>query len=138
MWDVRDRKVVPYPGNLDEYLQHLEARLRPARAVKTRKRRARRRRLPEKDRKRLEAEARQAAARKLGPLKKEIAKLEARISELEAAQKEREAQLVDPAFMADYAKSRPVLDAHSQAAAELEKAMARWEAASSELASLGS
>ena len=86
--------------------------------------------------KRQEAEARQAKSAKTGPLKKEIAKLEARIAELEAAQKEREAQLVDPAFAADFAKSRPVLDAHREAAAELEAAMARWEEASTELAAL--
>ena len=136
VWDVRDRTVVPYPGKLAEYLAHLDAEAaarakgEDVGAVKEEKGPS------EKDRKRLEAEARQAKSAKAGPLKKEIAKLEARISELEAAQKEREAQLVDPAFTSDFAKSRPVLDAHREAAEELEAAMARWEAASSELASL--
>lgn len=138
VWDVRDRKVVPYPGNLADYLVHLDAEA-AARArgedvvVKSEEKGP-----TEKDRKRLEAEARQARSQRSGPLKKEISKLEARIAELEAAQKEREAQLVDAAFMADYEKSRPVLDAHQKAGSELETAMARWEAASAELASLQS
>ncbi len=136
VWDVRDQKVVPYPGNLAEYLVHLDAEAAA---------RAKGEELPapgevkvvsQKDRKRLEAEARQAKSALVTPLKKEISKLEARIAELEAAQKEREEQLVDPAFAADFAKSRPVLDAHREAAAELEAAMERWEAASTELAAL--
>ena len=139
VWDVRDHKVVPYPGNLADYLVHLDAEaaarakgeeVKPAVAGEAKA-------LTEKDRKRLEAEARQAKSAKLGPLKKEVAKLEARIAELEAAQKDREAQLVDPAFAADFSKSRPVLDAHREAAAELEAALARWEAASQELSELG-
>ncbi len=140
VWDVRDRKVVPYPGNLADYLLHLDgeaaARARGADAqveVESAANKA-----PEKERKRVEAEARQARSQRMGPLKKEITRLEAKIAELEATQKSREAQLVDATFMANYDKSRPVLDAHAQTAAELEKAMARWEAASSELASLGS
>ncbi len=140
VWDVRDRKVVPYPGNLADYLLHLdgEAAARARGADVQVEGEGAANKAPEKERKRLEAEARQARSQRMGPLKKEITKLEAKIAELETAQKEREAQLVDAAFMANYDKSRPVLDAHSAAAAELEKAMARWEAASSELASLGS
>ncbi len=136
VWDVRDRKVIPYPGNLADYLSHLDseasARARGADVqVESEANKA-----PEKDRKRAEAEARQARSQRLGPLKKEVARLEAKIAELEAAQKAREAQLVDPVFAADFQKSRPVFDAHREAGEELEKALARWEAASSELASL--
>ncbi len=138
VWDVRDHKIVPYPGNLADYLVHLDDEAAA---------RAKGEDLPTpgqgaeksgsaKDRKRLEAEARQARSAKAGPLKKEVSKLEARIAELETAQKHREAQLVDPAFASDFSKSRPVLDAHREAAAELEAAMNRWEAASSELAAL--
>ena len=132
IWDVRERKVVPFPGTLDEYLHHLEleagARERGETAVA-----AADRKLTEKDRRRLEAEARQAKSARTGPLKKELAALEARIAELETAQKAREAQLVDPAFTADYAKSRPVMEAHREAAEALEQAFARWEAVSQEL-----
>jgi ATP-binding cassette subfamily F protein 3 len=137
VWDVKDHKIVPYPGNLADYLVHLDAEASA---------RAKGQELPapgqakesgQKDRKRAEADARQARSAKTGPLKKEVTKLEARIAQLEAAQKEREAQLSDSAFAADFAKSRPVLDAHREAAEELEAAMARWEVASSELSELG-
>lgn len=138
VWDVKDHKIVPYPGNLADYLVHLDAEASA---------RAKGEELPApgqggdksvsgKERKRLEAEARQAKSSKMGPLKKEITKLEARIAQLETEQKAREDKLVDPSFSADFAKSRPVLDAHREAAAELEAAMNRWEAASSELAAL--
>ncbi len=139
VWDVRDHKIIPYPGNLADYLVHLDAeaaaRARGEEVVvpKAGDPKA----LTEKDRRRLEAEARQSRSSRLGPLKKEITRLEARIAELEAAQKAREEQLVDPAFAADFTKSRPVLDAHRVAAAELEAALARWDAASTELAGLG-
>jgi ATP-binding cassette subfamily F protein 3 len=133
VWDVRDRRVIPYPGNLAEYLEHLEKeaageKVAPDAAGVAGK--------PAKDRKRIEAEARQAKSAKTGPLKKEIAGLEAKIAEIETAQKEREAQLVDPSFAADFAKARPVMDAHRDAAEELEAAYARWEAAQRELSEL--
>ena len=133
IWDVRDRRVTPFPGNLVEYLHHLELEARPPEEAAG----------PagvggggEKQRRRAEAEARQALSQKKGPLKKEIATLEARIAELESAQKEREAQLVDPAFAANFAASRPVLEAHRVDATELERLYARWEAASTSLAAL--
>ncbi len=139
VWDVRDKKIVPYPGNLAEYLAHLDQEAAAqARGEDSDVRPEGKSATPEKDRKRLEAEVRAQRSQRIGPLKKEITKLEARIAELEASQKEREAQLVDPSFAANFTKSRPVLDAHREAAAELESSLARWEAASSELSSLGS
>ncbi len=137
VWDVREHKVVPYPGNLAEYLVHLEAETAAREKADVPGAAPAAKGLSEKDRKRLEAEARQARSQKAGPLKKEVSTLEARIAALEEAQKGREAQLVDPAFAADFSRSRPVLDAHREAAAELEAAYARWEAASAELAALG-
>lgn len=134
VWDVRERRVVPYPGNLDEYLAHLEleaaAREEGRAAVDAAKAPS------EKERKRAEAEARQARSQRTAPLKKEIALLEARIAELEAVQQEREARLADAAFAADYAKARPVMEAHQADARALEAALARWEEAQAELESL--
>jgi ATP-binding cassette subfamily F protein 3 len=92
--------------------------------------------LTEKDRRRAEAEARQVKSRTAGPLKKEVAQLEARIAALEAQQKEREQALVDPAFASDYARSRPVMEAHREGVEELEALYARWEAASAALSAL--
>lgn len=69
-----------------------------------------------------------------GPLKKEIAKLEARIAEVEAGQKEREAQLADPALYNDFARAKPLMDTHRASKEELEDLYARWEAAQEKLA----
>ncbi len=136
VWDVRDGAVVPYPGNLEEYLAHLDAEqaTQVASASATGAPVA-----PDKaSRKRLEAEARQARSARTAPLKKKVAELEKRIAQLEAAQKEREAQLSDAAFAADFSKARPVLEAHRADAAELEEALAEWESAGAELQSLES
>ncbi len=135
VWDVRDRTVVPYPGNLEEYLQHLD--LQAAGEPAAIAGQAGAKGPSEKDRKRMEAEARQAKSAKTGPLKKEVAAIEARIAELEKAQKEREGQLVDPAFAADFAKARPVMDAHRVAAEELEERYARWEEVQKLLSEIG-
>src|SRR5205085_2408184 len=110
---------------LSEYLEHLELEVSQTPGAETAGARGEERK---KDKKRLEAEARQAKSAKTGPLKKEIATLELRIAELERQQKEREAQLVDPDFAKDFARARPVMDAHKDAAEELEGALQRWEA----------
>ncbi|MFT3837216.1 MAG: ABC-F family ATP-binding cassette domain-containing protein [Myxococcaceae bacterium] len=136
VWDVRDRKVVPWGGNLSDYMHHLSLQAEGKQAsgeaasaagpVNSRK-----------EQRRAEAEARQAKSVKTGPLKKEVATLEARIATLETEQKQREQQLADPAFAADFAASRPVIEAHKAAAEELEQSYARWEIVSQELAALG-
>ena len=138
VWDVRAGKVVPYPGNLDDYLHHLELESAARDQEEDASEADDEARKPtEKERKRVEAEARQARSVRATPLKKEIAQLEARIAQLETLQAERERQLGDPGFSGDYAKARPVMDAHRQDGAELERLLARWEAASTELSSLG-
>jgi len=136
VWDVRDRKVVPWGGNLSDYMHHLSLQAEKKQSggeVEVAAGPASSR----KDQRRAEAEARQARSARTGPLKKEVATLEARIATLEAEQKQREEQLADPAFAADFAASRPVIAAHRAAAEELEQSYARWEVASQQLAALG-
>lgn len=138
IWDVRDRRLTPFMGSMAEYLTKLDAEAKareeagegPARSDGGAK-------SNEKERKRLEAEARQERSRRLTPLKRELEKLEARIAQLEAEQKTREAQLADPEFAKDYGASGPVFAAHREAARELEEALARWEAVGSEISALG-
>ncbi|MBX7112691.1 MAG: ABC-F family ATP-binding cassette domain-containing protein [Myxococcaceae bacterium] len=128
VWDVRDQRLVEWPGNLDDYLRHLELDAQAAVAspasggdapkVST-----------DKERKRKEAQARAAKSTVVGPLKKEIATIEARVATLEEEQKVRGEQLADPAFYGDFAKARPVMDAHRDAKEELERLYQRWEEA---------
>jgi ATP-binding cassette, subfamily F, member 3 len=132
VWDVRERRIVPFPGNLADYLHHLEIEAQPQSEDGASAPRV----SVERQRRRAEAEARQARSRRTSPLKKEIASLEEEIAALESAQKEREAQLEAPEFAKDFSASRPVLEAHRSAADELERLYARWEAASTELAGL--
>jgi ATP-binding cassette subfamily F protein 3 len=117
VWEVADGKLTPHPGNLDDYLYHQE-QLRQAQeaaaaaAAGTKDAKASTGPMTEKDRKRMEAEARQRRSVVEGPIKKEIAKLEERIASLESEQKEREAQLADPALYNDFARAKPLMDTH--------------------------
>jgi ATP-binding cassette subfamily F protein 3 len=90
----------------------------------------------EKERKRQEAEARQRRSAREGPVKKEIAQLEAEIAKLEAVQKEGEAQLADPALYDDFARAKPLMDAHREGGEKLLALYERWEAAQAKLEAL--
>jgi ATP-binding cassette subfamily F protein 3 len=144
VWEVRDQKVIPYPGNLDDYLHKLaldEARKDADQPTTERAIGASGAAAPapksDKERRRLEAEERQRRSVIEGPLKKEIAKIEARITELEKAQKGAEAALADPALYNDYARARPHMDAFQAAKTELEALYPQWEEKQAKLAELG-
>lgn len=133
VWDVRDQKVVEWPGNLDDYLRHLDLNAQQAMSQSATGEGGPAKISSDKERKRKEAEARAAKSAKVGPLKKEIATIEARVAVLEAEQKARGEQLADPAFYGDFAKARPVMDAHREAKEELETLYQRWEEAQTAL-----
>ncbi|QAT84606.1 ABC transporter ATP-binding protein [Corallococcus coralloides] len=139
VWEVADGKLTSHAGNLDEYLYHQEQLRLMAEGADTgaasgKSAAAGAGPVSEKDRKRLEAEARQRRSVVEGPIKKEIAKLEERIAKVEAEQKEREAQLADPVLYNDFARAKPLMDAHRTGKEELEDLYARWEAAQEKLA----
>jgi ATP-binding cassette subfamily F protein 3 len=138
VWDVADGKVMAHPGSLDDFLYHQEQLRLAAEAAGAlangKGERAVTAGMTEKERKRLEAEARQRRSVVEGPIKKEIAKLEERISKLEAEQQEREAQLADPALYNDFAKAKPLMDTHRAGKEQLEQLYAQWEAAQERLA----
>ncbi|MFB1484678.1 ABC-F family ATP-binding cassette domain-containing protein [Corallococcus sp. RDP092CA] len=138
VWEVADGKLTSHPGNLDEYLYHQEQLRLAAEGADTGasngKGAAATGPVSEKDRKRMEAEARQRRSVVEGPIKKEIAKLEERIAKVEAEQKDRETQLADPVLYNDFARAKPLMDAHRTGKEELEDLYARWEAAQEKLA----
>ncbi|MGZ3458905.1 MAG: ABC-F family ATP-binding cassette domain-containing protein, partial [Archangium sp.] len=137
VWDVVGGKVESHPGNLDEYLYHQEQQRLAAEAAGLGEKlsdKAPTAGMTEKERKRVEAEARQKRSAVEGPIKKEIAKIEEAISKLETAQKEREAQLADPALYNDFAKAKPLMDTHREGKEQLEQLYAQWEAAQEKLA----
>ncbi|RKG95543.1 ABC-F family ATP-binding cassette domain-containing protein [Corallococcus carmarthensis] len=139
VWEVADGKLTSHPGNLDEYLYHQEQQRQAAEGADTgassgKGGTAGSGPVSEKERKRLEAEARQRRSVVEGPIKKEIAKLEERIAKVEAEQKEREGQLADPVLYNDFARAKPLMDAHRVGKEELEDLYARWEVAQEKLA----
>jgi len=133
VWDVRDRTVVRYPGNLEEYLQHLRQRAneeargsqRPAAPDST----TRASRDKDKSPRRTKADTRQNRSALEGPLKKEISSIEARIAMLEANQPAHDALLADPDVYGDFVRAREIADAQRAEQAELAALYARWEEA---------
>jgi ATP-binding cassette, subfamily F, member 3 len=144
-WEVKHGAILPCPGNLDDWLYHqrqLEAAaLAPGvGAAAGAGRPGEPRSEPagsDRERKRLEAEARHARYRRERPLREELGRLEARIASLEADQKAAEAALADPGLYEDFARARPHIEKKSAAEAELASLYGDWERAAAELESLG-
>ncbi len=129
VWDVSHQSVAPFPGNLDDYLHHLAQQAAEDRSQTAPSPQAQPTALSDKDRRRLEAEARQKRSQALKPLQRKIGELEAAIAKLETEQKEREASLADPALYNDFERARPLMDAHRDGKAQLEGLYAEWETA---------
>jgi ATP-binding cassette subfamily F protein 3 len=155
IWEVRDGSVVDTPGNLDAWEYHCRAALQlgaeaatspappsprpgergPGRGGAAQDDAAREG-ITERERRRLEAESRNARLARERPVRDAIARIEARIAELEAAQKAAEGALADPALYQDFVRARPHIDALAAARAELERLYGEWEARQHELAAL--
>jgi len=151
VWEVRDGGVVPFPGNLDDWLYHQRrlaaeaegdggegapapggrgpagARGEPDGANGAGGKAA------ERERRRAEAEARNARYRLERPVRDRLAAVEARIAEAERAEREASAALADPALYADFGRARPHVEAQARARAALDPLYAEWEALSLEL-----
>jgi ATP-binding cassette subfamily F protein 3 len=129
IWDVGGGAVEIQPGNLDDHLDRVRRRAKAQQAAASGKAVAVPTGAPisEKDKRRIEAEARQALSAKQKPLRKELAQVEERVAVLEAEDKAAQAALADPAIYHDFEQARPHMDTHTRASAELEKLYARWE-----------
>jgi ATP-binding cassette subfamily F protein 3 len=140
IWEVKDGGIAPWPGNLDDWTYHQKqiaasdasdaAPGAPARASQDSG-------LSEKERRRAQAQARNARSARERPIREEIARLEARIGVVEKEQKEAETALADPALYNDFARAKPIVEAHQAAKSELEELYAQWEQEQGRLASLG-
>jgi len=141
IWEVKDGGVVPFPGNLDDWLYHqrqlepsedLRAGMvaqgaRPDEAAAA---------LRPAERRRIEAEARNARSRRERPLREEIERLEARIEACEAEEREMSGALSDPALYQDFARVRPLIERQAAARAELGRLYPEWEEAQRRLEAL--
>jgi ATP-binding cassette subfamily F protein 3 len=138
VWEVKDGAVLPSPGNLDDWLYHQQQLAEAGEAGDPGAGEGARAAAPpsEKERRRLEAEARNARSRRERPLKEEIARLEARIAALELEEREATAALADPALYQDFARAKPLIERQAAAKAELQERYAAWEAAQEQLEAL--
>jgi len=141
IWNVEDKRVETYPGTLDEYMYSMAQR-RIAVATDENKLRDPRGNLikkvaiskeDDKERKRREAEARNAKSSKLKPLEKKVADLEERIAVSEAEQKTRSAELSDPSVYDDAPRRNKLLSDFQATSDKLDELNPRWEAAMAEL-----
>ena len=137
IWEVKDGGILDQPGNLDDWLYHQQQLQADGEAATDGDRReALRDGGSEKERRRREAEARNARRAREKPLRDAISRLEARIGELEAAQRTAEVALGDPALYQDFARARPHVEALADAQGELASLYPEWEAKQLELEAL--
>jgi len=142
IWEVKDGAILDQPGNLDDWLYHQrqlaeaadEDTVRAGRSPADSRRDGRE--MTERERKRAEAEARNARYAREKPLRDAIARIEARVADLEAAQRAAEAALADPALYQDFARARPHVEALAAAKDELAQLYGEWEARHAELEAL--
>jgi ATP-binding cassette subfamily F protein 3 len=143
IWDIREGKFVEYPGNLDEYYDHL-ARLETSgiRIEKVKEEDSHHRDLGLEDaddkvstnnrrnrkaRKRERAEKRRLIQDSLKPILAELEELEKRIAGLESRQKELENLLKDPEVFRDQTRSVPMLKEYNDSREILEGLLLKWE-----------
>jgi ATP-binding cassette subfamily F protein 3 len=125
VWDVHDGTVTSHPGNLDDFLHHQAlTQAAPAEAGPVAQGDGK---ISDKERRRLEAEARQRKSAREGPVRKELASVEAEIQSLEAEQQKSEAMLSDPALYNDFARAKPLMDEHRGRGERIAALYARWE-----------
>jgi ATP-binding cassette subfamily F protein 3 len=140
VWEVKDGAVLPCPGNLDDWWYHQRQLAEAAQADAGDPRSGAgapaERSGGERERRRQEADARNARYRLEKPLRDEIARLEARIDALEKEEREATAALADPALYEDFARARPLVERQRAAKDELGGLYAAWEAAQERLAAL--
>jgi ATP-binding cassette subfamily F protein 3 len=132
-WEVKDGAVIPCPGNLDDWLYH-QAQLAAA-AGGAGEAAAEGREAPTggKDRRRVEAEARNERYRREKPLREELARVEARIAALEGEARAAGEALADPAIYQDFALARPHIERKAAAERELPGLYDAWERVAAQL-----
>jgi len=135
VWEVKDGGICPFPGNLEDWLYH-ERQLAaggaapaagPAADTTSTGKGA------DRERRRAEAEARNARYRLEKPVRDRLAAVEARIAEWERMASESTQALADPSLYQDFSRARPHLEAKRRSEAELALLYAEWEELSREL-----
>jgi len=143
IWDIRNREIIEYPGNLDEYCDHLDLEeFEPCETVPVKtpssgdqRKTEKTRRQDRKSIKRDKAEKRRLITETLKPIQNTLDKIETRITELEARQAELEKLLADVKVFRDKDKSIPLLNEYRDVREELDDLLLAWEKQQVELES---
>jgi len=136
IWDIRDNKIIEYPGGLYEYYDHLTNLEKDStgvlsdepeeKFVKEAKSQATFRDSKKEIRKK-KAENRNIISATLKPVLDRLFMLENRISDLEEREREISGLLADPDLFKDKDKSIPLLNEYRGLREEIEKALLEWE-----------
>jgi len=138
IWNIQGQVIEEYPGNLNEYYDHLE-KIGKASSEDPAKKQIHE--VSRGDKKSRKAQKKEAAEKRhliretLKPIQDKLLALEERISDLEKRQKELETILSDPAVFADKNKSPLFLNEYSEVREKVKGLIARWEFAQDQLES---
>jgi ATP-binding cassette subfamily F protein 3 len=136
IWDIRDSKIIEYPGGLYEYYDHLTnldkdsyelASKEAEEGMNREDTRQGKIRDSKKERRKKNAENRTLISSTLKPVLDKLSLLEDRISDLERREREISGLLADPGLFKDKGRSIPLLNEYGRLREEMEKTMLEWE-----------
>ncbi|MBL6967794.1 MAG: ABC-F family ATP-binding cassette domain-containing protein [Desulfobacteraceae bacterium] len=138
IWDIRGRGIIEYPGNLNEYYDHLvkAEKTSPLLLKREENQNFPKKKKPDrKKEKRERAEKRQIIYETLKPIQNHLERIEEKIGALESRQKQMEKMLADPDAFGDKEISVPLLTEYKDIREELDRLFTRWEAGNDKLES---
>ncbi|HOP48127.1 MAG TPA: ABC-F family ATP-binding cassette domain-containing protein [Desulfobacteraceae bacterium] len=143
IWDMKNREVIEYPGNLIEYFDHLERldginnengkadKMISGREMQGKGEQARnapeKKGINKKSQKKDRAEKRQLISDTLKPLIAEVDRLEKEIAGIETRQKEIEGMLADPEIFRNKETGVPLMNEYKELRANLDLLLFKWE-----------
>lgn len=143
IWDIVEKEIVPYPGNLDEYYDHLarmkrelENGQRPSGNGNDDEETTPTNKHDRKARKKERADRRRIVHDTVKPFLEKLEEVEGEIDVLELRQKELEETLADPEFFKDESRSVPLLKEYDDVRARMDALLFRWEQVHEELESV--
>jgi len=140
IWEIKEGRIAEYPGNLDEYYDHLkrleELQKRPQQHRENRPQEAGdqgQKRENKKEQKRERAERRKAVQDIIGPIISCLERIEKDMEECETRKKEVEKLLADPDVFKDKNRAVPLLTEYNLLRDRAEDLMDKWEKSHTEL-----
>ncbi len=136
IWDIREARIIEYPGSLYEYYDHLERLdddslgLDPKKAAEEEKEETK---ISDKTKdskkllRKIKADQRNVISNALKPVLDRLSGLENRIADMEKREKEISGLLADPDLFKDKDRTLPLLNEYDRIRKALEESMLEWE-----------